>query len=62
MFGTGTAGNISPVNCIEYLDELIFIPTLEHIQPVYKRIKQHLEAIQYGQIQHPWAVSIEDED
>ncbi|KAJ8918143.1 hypothetical protein NQ315_011600, partial [Exocentrus adspersus] len=59
MFGSGTAGMISPVSSIEYLGELIQVPTMEHSYPVHKKLKDHLTAIQYGHIEHPWAKPIE---
>ncbi|KAJ8973724.1 hypothetical protein NQ317_012861 [Molorchus minor] len=59
VFGSGTACIISPVSAIEYQDAVIDIPTTEHSYPVYKKIKENLEAIQYGHIKHPWAQPIE---
>ncbi|KAJ8953015.1 hypothetical protein NQ318_015377 [Aromia moschata] len=59
IFGTGTACIVSPVSSIEYLGELLEIPTVEHPFPLYKKIKDHLADIQYGHIKHPWAQPIE---
>ncbi|KAJ8945178.1 hypothetical protein NQ314_009310 [Rhamnusium bicolor] len=59
IFGSGTAAIISPVCSIEYLGELIEVPTTGHPFPLYKKIKDHLAAIQYGHIEHPWAQAIE---
>lgn len=61
MFGTGTAAIISPVASIEYQGQLLQIPTVEHTNPIYRKIEAHLEAIQYGHIKHPWAKPIEDD-
>lgn len=59
MFGSGTACIISPVSSIEYLGQLLEIPTMEHVSPVHAKIKNHLTAIQYGHIEHPWAHLVE---
>lgn len=59
LFGSGTACIVSPVSSIEYMGELIDIPTIEHATPLYKRIRDRLTAIQYGHIEHPWAQLIE---
>ncbi|VEN39201.1 unnamed protein product [Callosobruchus maculatus] len=59
IFGSGTAASISPVSMIEFLGQNIHIPTVEHAQPLYKRIRDRLAAIQYGHCEHPWAVPIE---
>ncbi|XP_018570193.1 branched-chain-amino-acid aminotransferase, cytosolic [Anoplophora glabripennis] len=59
IFGSGTAGVISPVSSIEYLGDVIEIPTTQHSFPIHKKIKEHLTAIQYGHIDHPWAQPIE---
>lgn len=59
MFGSGTACIVSPINSIEYLGQLIDVPTTEHQNPLYKRIREELQAIQYGHIEHPWAPAID---
>ncbi|EEZ98004.1 branched-chain-amino-acid aminotransferase, cytosolic [Tribolium castaneum] len=59
MFGSGTACIVSPIASIEYMGELLNIPTTEHDKPVYKRLREQLFAIQYGHVEHPWARVIE---
>lgn len=59
MFGSGTACIVSPIRSIEYLDEFIQVPTTEHQNPVYRRVRDELRAIQYGHIKHPWAQPID---
>ncbi|KAG5867573.1 Branched-chain-amino-acid aminotransferase, partial [Gonioctena quinquepunctata] len=59
FFGAGTACVITPVSSIEYLGEVISIPTKEQAKPLYKTLRDYLSAIQYGHIAHPWAVVIE---
>lgn len=59
MFGSGTACVVSPISSIEYLGRILPIPTIEHSKPLYSRIRDHLFAIQYGHVEHPWAVSID---
>ncbi|XP_031838873.1 branched chain amino acid transaminase isoform X2 [Nomia melanderi] len=60
LFGTGTAGIISPISYIEYSGRPLHIPTLQHSEPVYKKFLKHLIDIQYGVIpNHPWTISIE---
>lgn len=60
IFGTGTACIISPVSYIDFVGQLLYIPTMEHSNPVYKMLLKHLSDIQYGVIQdHPWAIPIE---
>lgn len=59
MFGTGTACIVSPIERIHYLGTDILIPTMEQEKPLFHRIKETLTAIQYGKIEHPWAVAID---
>lgn len=59
MFGAGTACIVCPINRINYMDTDLLIPTLEHAKPIYARIKDTLSDIQYGRIEHPWAVLID---
>jgi branched-chain amino acid aminotransferase len=59
LFGTGTAAVVSPIERINYLEEDLFIPTMEQAEPVYKRILSELTDIQYGKVNHPWAVRID---
>ncbi|XP_050294258.1 branched-chain-amino-acid aminotransferase, cytosolic [Anthonomus grandis grandis] len=59
MFGSGTACIVSPINSIEYEDQMIYIPTTQHKSPIYRRVREDLKAIQYGHIEHPWAQPID---
>lgn len=59
MFGSGTACAISPISSVEYLGQLLEIPTMDHVNPMHRKIRDHLYAIQYGHIEHPWAPIIE---
>lgn len=59
MFGAGTACIVCPINRINYLGSDLLIPTLEHEKPLFARIKDTLSDIQYGRIEHPWAVLID---
>lgn len=56
MFGTGTACIVSPIERIQYLGTDLLIPTMEQEKPMFKRILDTLTAIQYGKVEHPWAV------
>lgn len=56
IFGSGTACVVSPIGYIEYMDQGITIPTLEQQEEaIYKRVRDTMAAIQYGQIEHQWA-------
>ncbi|XP_028134514.2 branched-chain-amino-acid aminotransferase, cytosolic isoform X4 [Diabrotica virgifera virgifera] len=59
MFGAGTACIISPVASIEFLGETIPIPTMQQDVPIYRKLRDYLSAIQYGHIEHPWAMPID---
>lgn len=59
MFGSGTACIVSPIERIQYLGTDLQIPTMEAEKPLFSRIRDTLSAIQYGKIDHPWAVAIE---
>ncbi|XP_049820988.1 branched-chain-amino-acid aminotransferase, cytosolic [Aethina tumida] len=59
MFGSGTACVVSPVDSLEFLGEVYEVPTMYQTNPVFKRFKDTLYAIQYGEIEHPWAPVIE---
>lgn len=60
MFGTGTACVVSPIERIQYLGSDLLIPTMEQEKPMFGRIRDTLTAIQYGKIDHPWAVVIDN--
>jgi branched-chain amino acid aminotransferase len=59
LFGTGTACIVSPINRINYMGEDLFIPTMEQERPVFDQVRQCLTDIQYGKVDHPWAVVID---
>lgn len=59
LFGTGTACVVSPIDRISYLGEDLFIPTMEQEKPMFDQIRTALTDIQYGKIDHPWAVIID---
>ncbi|CAG9864946.1 unnamed protein product [Phyllotreta striolata] len=58
MFGAGTACIVTPVSSIEYLGNVIHIPTMEQPNPIYRKFRDYLSAIQYGHIEHPWGMVI----
>ena len=60
MFGAGTACVVNPVGEIYYkrTESLIKVPTIEQNTPVYARLFKALTDIQYGRLQHPWAVEV----
>lgn len=60
IFGAGTAGIISPVSRIEFLEQDLCIPTMNQSEPIYQMLRQHLLDIQYGVIpEHPWSLIVE---
>ncbi|OXU22053.1 hypothetical protein TSAR_002560 [Trichomalopsis sarcophagae] len=59
LFGAGTACIVSPVSYIEYMGQGLHIPTLDHAEPVHRLIHKQLTEIQYGYVDHPWAMPIE---
>jgi len=59
LFGAGTACVVSPVNRISYLGQDLYIPTMEQEKPVHELIRETLTDIQYGRVDHPWAVVID---
>lgn len=59
LFGTGTACVVSPINRINYLGQDLYVPTMEQEKPVHETIRETLMDIQYGKVDHPWAVVID---
>ncbi|XP_047121507.1 branched-chain-amino-acid aminotransferase, cytosolic isoform X1 [Schistocerca piceifrons] len=59
MFGAGTACVVSPIGSILYKDVLHKIPTVEWEDPLYARLLKTLLDIQYGRVDHPWGVCID---
>ncbi|KAL0950902.1 hypothetical protein HGRIS_007661 [Hohenbuehelia grisea] len=61
LFGAGTAAVISPVHQIGYQGEDIPIPTGDGgMGDVARTIREQLVGIQWGQIAHPWSVSVDE--
>lgn len=60
MFGSGTAAIIYPVKAIMYQGVEIAVPTgtADDAGPVAKKLWNVLADIQYGRVDHPWAVTI----
>ena len=59
IFGTGTAATIYPVKSIMYNNTEVNIPgSHEGLGPIAKALWKVLTDIQYGKIEHPWAVTI----
>lgn len=59
MFGAGTACVVCPVERVQYEGEDLHIPTMEHEKPFFTQMKDTLLDIQYGKVNHPWALVIE---
>lgn len=59
VFGSGTACVVCPVEEIQYLDEVLEIPTMQTGAKVAKRAYQELTDIQYGRTKHEWALLVE---
>lgn len=59
MFGAGTACIVCPVERIQYQGDDLHIPTMEQGKPVFSQMKVALTDIQYGKVDHPWALVIE---
>lgn len=64
MFGSGTACVILPIKRILYrtnsCTEDLFIPTMESKEQLHTRIMRCLQDIQYGVVNHPWSVVVEE--
>lgn len=60
IFASGTASIITPVSHIQFLEQDLYIPTLNQSEPIYQMLRKYLLDIQYGVIpEHPWSVTIE---
>ncbi|XP_053598175.1 branched-chain-amino-acid aminotransferase, cytosolic isoform X1 [Microplitis demolitor] len=60
MFGAGTACVVSPISKISFLDQNIYIPTLDQLNPIHPMFLKALLDIQYGYIpDHPWVLKID---
>ena len=60
MFGVGTACAVLPITSILYKDTLLEIPTLEQKDKEFEFYYKILTSIQYGHVDHPWGVCIDD--
>eukprot|EP00727_Mastigamoeba_balamuthi_P010901 m51a1_g6433 putative branched-chain amino acid aminotransferase (372) ;mRNA; r:362474-364190 len=63
-FGTGTAAVISPVCAIAYEGQEYHIPVdtsdpKSQIGPLAKKLYESLAAIQYGEVDHPWTITVQ---
>jgi branched-chain amino acid aminotransferase len=63
MFGAGTACVVSPIKEIGYMGEDLKIPldpndSSSQAGPYTKRFNDAINAIQYGEVEHPWSVVI----
>lgn len=59
FFGAGTACVVSPVNVIYFKETTYDIPTIIQTDAIYERLLTTLTDIQYGTVEHPWAVPID---
>jgi branched-chain amino acid aminotransferase len=59
-FGAGTAAIVSPVRAISWKGQLVDCGLKEHEESgeLALRIKEWMEAIQYGDIEHEWSVKV----
>lgn len=60
MFGSGTACIVSPVKSISYKGEVLEIPTMEQENKQFETFSKALSLIQYGYVEHPWGVCVDD--
>jgi branched-chain amino acid aminotransferase len=63
MFGAGTACVVSPIKEIGYMGEDIKIPLdpkdpTNQAGPYTRRFNDAINAIQYGEVEHPWSVVV----
>ncbi|GAN11388.1 branched-chain amino acid aminotransferase, cytosolic [Mucor ambiguus] len=63
MFGAGTACVVSPIKEIGYMGEDIKIPldpkdAQSQAGPYTRRFNDAINAIQYGEVEHPWSVVV----
>ena len=58
MFGCGTAVVVCPVGNIKYNGVNVQIPVDNSPNAVSQRCLQTLRDIQYGGVEHPWAIEI----
>ncbi|KAF2428850.1 branched-chain amino acid aminotransferase II [Tothia fuscella] len=60
VFGSGTAAVISPVRKISWKGNLVQcgLPDDVEVGPIAQQMKDWIEEIQYGDIDHPWSVVV----
>lgn len=63
MFGCGTACVVSPIKEIGYMGEDLKVPLdpndpNSQAGPYTKRFNDAINAIQYGEVEHPWSVVV----
>ncbi|OQR72481.1 branched-chain-amino-acid aminotransferase, partial [Tropilaelaps mercedesae] len=65
MFGTGTACTVLPIDRIVHRQnnqrEELHVPTMESKYQMHAQLLQAMLDIQYGVIDHPWSVLVEEE-
>ncbi|XP_076801955.1 branched-chain-amino-acid aminotransferase, cytosolic-like [Clavelina lepadiformis] len=61
MFGAGTACVICPIEHILYMDQDLFIPTMENGPEVAGRLYRELTDIQFGRVPHDWSHTVVEE-
>ena len=61
VFGAGTAAVVCPVRMIEWRGKRVDcnLKEGEEIGPIGKQMKEWIEAIQYGDEEHPWSVLVD---
>ena len=64
-FGAGTAAIVSPVEGFKFQDTEYKIPldkddASKKAGPLTQRLADTLQGIQYGKIDHPWSVVVDD--
>ncbi|XP_071453191.1 branched-chain-amino-acid aminotransferase, cytosolic [Hetaerina americana] len=59
IFGAGTACIVAPVSSIFFEGKTLTIPTMDHELPVHQQFLNSLSDIQYGRVEHQWAMLID---
>lgn len=56
VFGSGTAAVVSPVRRISWRDQVVDCGLADNVEagPIAQQMKDWIEAIQYGDEEHPW--------
>ncbi|EOA82240.1 branched-chain-amino-acid transaminase bat2 [Exserohilum turcicum] len=60
IFGAGTAAIVAPVRKISWKGRLVDCGLADHVEagPVAQQMKEWMEAIQYGDEDHPWSYKV----